>query len=193
MPPLPRSDEGPATPRSINDAPLQLKFVVPNAVAGAVLGRGGATVSRIKAATGCYVQVRRAPGIRAGRLPSTTLLCGRPLPCSASSAAGSLAADSKQAPPPTSFALRQITRAGTAVPDARERMLILAGEEPAALKEALRLVMAAIEAEGQVDRLRWLRRHPGRVFLQQVRGAGGAGVPGGGVPGAGRTGRRPPE
>ncbi|KAL4436969.1 hypothetical protein ABPG75_004108 [Micractinium tetrahymenae] len=47
--------------RSINDAGLQFKFIVPSAVVGAVLGRGGATVAAIKRETGAYVQFTR-PG-----------------------------------------------------------------------------------------------------------------------------------
>lgn len=47
--------------RSINDAGLQFKFIVPSAVVGAVLGRGGGTVAAIKRETGAYVQFTR-PG-----------------------------------------------------------------------------------------------------------------------------------
>ncbi|PRW33858.1 far upstream element-binding 1-like isoform X1 [Chlorella sorokiniana] len=47
--------------RSINDAGLQFKFLVPSSVVGAVLGRGGATVAAIKKETGAYVQFTR-PG-----------------------------------------------------------------------------------------------------------------------------------
>lgn len=47
--------------RSINDVGLQFKFIVPSAVVGAVLGRGGATVAAIKRETGAYVQFTR-PG-----------------------------------------------------------------------------------------------------------------------------------
>ncbi len=45
--------------RSINDAGVQFKFLVPSSVVGAVLGRGGSTVAAIKRETGAYVQVRR--------------------------------------------------------------------------------------------------------------------------------------
>lgn len=47
--------------RSINDQGLQFKFLVPAAVVGAVLGRGGATVANIKRESGAYVQFTR-PG-----------------------------------------------------------------------------------------------------------------------------------
>lgn len=47
--------------RSINDSGLQFKFLVPAAVVGAVLGRGGSTVAAIKRETGAYVQFTR-PG-----------------------------------------------------------------------------------------------------------------------------------
>ena len=116
-------DDAPTT-RTINDSQLQIKFVLPNAVAGAVLGKGGATVTAIKAKTSCYVQ---------------------------------------------------LTRAGTAVADSRERMLIIAGDSVAAIKDAVAMVLEAIVSEGQVDRLRWLRRYPNRVFLQQVIPASCAG------------------
>lgn len=54
----PRCSDSERDARSINDAGVQFKFLVPSSVVGAVLGRGGATVAAIKRETGAYVQVR---------------------------------------------------------------------------------------------------------------------------------------
>lgn len=53
----PRCSDSERDARSINDAGVQFKFLVPSSVVGAVLGRGGATVAAIKRETGAYVQV----------------------------------------------------------------------------------------------------------------------------------------
>ncbi|PSC69332.1 Far upstream element-binding 2 [Micractinium conductrix] len=55
------SVDGDRDNKSINDAGLQFKFLVPSSVVGAVLGRGGNTVASIKRETGAYVQFTR-PG-----------------------------------------------------------------------------------------------------------------------------------
>lgn len=57
----PSRSDGDRDARSINDAGLQFKFLVPASVVGAVLGRGGSTVAAIKRETGAYVQFTR-PG-----------------------------------------------------------------------------------------------------------------------------------
>ena len=45
--------------RSINDLKFQLKFIIPNALTGAVMGKGGENVSEIRDVTGAFIQASR--------------------------------------------------------------------------------------------------------------------------------------
>ncbi|KFM24980.1 Far upstream element-binding protein 2 [Auxenochlorella protothecoides] len=54
-------DEGYQGPRSlsVNDSPFQFKFLLPDAVTGAAVGRNGSTVNAIKQQTGTFMQFCR--------------------------------------------------------------------------------------------------------------------------------------
>uniref|UniRef100_A0A1D1ZZB9 K Homology domain-containing protein n=1 Tax=Auxenochlorella protothecoides TaxID=3075 RepID=A0A1D1ZZB9_AUXPR len=57
----PHRDEGYQGPRSlsVNDSPFQFKFLLPDAVTGAAVGRNGSTVNAIKQQTGTFMQFCR--------------------------------------------------------------------------------------------------------------------------------------
>eukprot|EP00889_Picochlorum_renovo_P002289 jgi/Picre1/29319/NNA_004709.t1 len=48
-------------PRSINHVACQLKFVIPNALTGCIIGKNGANLERIQAESGAFIQAN-APG-----------------------------------------------------------------------------------------------------------------------------------
>lgn len=51
----------PGSPRrSINNLGFQLKFIVPNSITGAIMGKSGENVTRIRDATGAFIQASRA-------------------------------------------------------------------------------------------------------------------------------------
>lgn len=54
-----RQSPPPSPRRSINDLKFQIKFIIPNALTGAVMGKGGDNVSRIRDATGAFIQASR--------------------------------------------------------------------------------------------------------------------------------------
>lgn len=59
--PNPRRDELVTSPRpSTPDAPFLFKFLVPDAVVGAIMGRSGNHVQAIRAQTGAFIQVGTA-------------------------------------------------------------------------------------------------------------------------------------
>ncbi|KAL4548553.1 hypothetical protein Ndes2526B_g01117 [Nannochloris sp. 'desiccata'] len=59
-PPSERQSPPPSPRRSINNLGFQLKFIVPNSITGAIMGKGGENVTRIHDATGAFIQASRA-------------------------------------------------------------------------------------------------------------------------------------
>lgn len=56
-----REEEKSPPPRSINHVACQLKFVIPNALTGCIIGKNGANLERIQAESGAFIQAN-APG-----------------------------------------------------------------------------------------------------------------------------------
>lgn len=54
-------EQAEASPRSINQVACQLKFVIPNALTGCIIGKNGANLERIQAESGAFIQAN-APG-----------------------------------------------------------------------------------------------------------------------------------
>jgi transcription antitermination factor NusA-like protein len=55
-----RQSPPPSPRRSINNLGFHLKFIVPNSITGAIMGKGGENVTRIHNATGAFIQASRA-------------------------------------------------------------------------------------------------------------------------------------